>query len=76
MCYDILRKAREEEMLSFLMTTGRPENELLDKYLQEAEDKGKAEGIAQVASTMKQAGYDLDSINKITGISLEELRKL
>ncbi|MGX8685781.1 MAG: hypothetical protein ACSW73_03035 [Spirochaetales bacterium] len=38
--------------------------------------QGKAEGISQVASTMKQAGYDLDAISKLTGISVEELKKL
>ncbi len=38
--------------------------------------EGKAEGIAQVAKTMKQSGYDLDAINKLTGISVEELKKL
>ena len=80
MFYDILRKAREEEMLSFLMTTGRPENELLDKYLQEAEDKGKAEGIAQeklaIAKNLLKTGLDLNTISQSTGISLEELKKL
>lgn len=80
MFYDILRKAREEEMLSFLMTTGRPENELLDKYLQEAEDKGKAEGIAQeklaIAKNLLNNGLDLNIISQSTGISLEELKKL
>ena len=38
--------------------------------------QGKSEGIAQVAKTMKQAGYDLDAINKLTGITVEELKKL
>lgn len=71
-------------MLNYLMTTGRPENELIDKLQQKAEKKGyaqgfakgKAEAAAQIVRYLKQAGYDLDSINKITGISLEELRKL
>ena len=38
--------------------------------------QGKSEGIAQVAKTMKQAGYDLDAISKLTGITVEELKKL
>ncbi len=38
--------------------------------------QGKSEGIAQVAKTMKQAGYDLDAIIKLTGISVEEFKKL
>ncbi len=71
-------------MLSFLMTTGRPENELLDKYLQEAEDKGKAEGIAQgiaqekltIAKAFLKTGVDLNTISQCTGIPLEELKKL
>ena len=80
MFYDVLRKAREEEMLSFLMTTGRPENELLDKYLQEAEDKGKAEGIAQeklaIAKAMLKDGVPLETVSKYSAIPFEELKKL
>ena len=59
-------------MLNYLMTTGRPENELIDKLQQKAEDKGfaqgfakgKAEAAAQVARYLKQAGYKLNE-NKI-----------
>ena len=38
--------------------------------------QGKSEGIAQVAKTMKQNAYDLDVINKLTGIPVEELKRL
>ena len=75
MFYDILRRAREEEMLSFLMTTGRPENELLDKYLQEAEDKGKAEGKADIARAMLKDGVPLETVSKYSSIPIEELKK-
>ena len=38
--------------------------------------QGKSEGIAQVAKTMKQNAYDLDVINKLTGIPVKELKRL
>ncbi len=80
MFYDILRKAREEDMLSFLKTTGRPENRLWEKYLLEAEDKGKAKGIAKgkadIAKAMLKDGVPLETVSKYTAIPLEELKKL
>lgn len=66
------------------MTTGRPENELINKLQKKAEKKGfaqgfakgKAEAAAQVARYLKQAGYKLNAISKYTAIPLEEIRKL
>ncbi|MGX8685817.1 MAG: hypothetical protein ACSW73_03220 [Spirochaetales bacterium] len=71
-------------MLNYLMTTGRPENELIDKLQQKAEKKGyaqgfakgKAEAAAQIVRYLKQAGYKLKAISKYTAIPLEELKKL
>ena len=84
MCYDVLKKAREEEMLNFLLTTGRPENELLDNYLKEYEDvarkegkaEGKAEGKTEVAKAMLAKGIDVDTVSQCSGISVDELKRL
>ena len=99
MCYDVLRKAWEEEIMSSV-TIERTGIDFLDEYLQEAAEisfskgftqgfaegfaeifdqciaQGKSEGIAQVAKTMKQNAYDLDVINKLTGIPVKELKRL
>ena len=88
MCYDVLKKAREEEMRNYFLTTGRPENELLDNYLKEYEDvarkEGKAEGLAQgknekateVAKAMLADGIPLEKVSQYSSIPIEDLKKL
>ena len=76
MCYDVLKKAVEVEMIDFLLTTGRPENQILDDYLKKHEDAAVAKNNKKIAKKAIEEGYSLESISRITDIPIEELTKL
>ena len=44
--------------------------------LEEATEKGSQEKALEIAKNMLDAKMDLDSIAKITGLSIEEIEKL
>lgn len=76
MCYDVLKKAVEVEMVDFLLTTGRPENQILDDYLKKHEDAAVAKNNKAIAKSMYKDGFSLETISKYTKIPVEELKKL
>ena len=76
MCYDVLKKAVEVEMIDFLLTTGRPENQILDDYLKKHEDAAVAKYNKKIAKSMLEDGVSLDKISKYTKIPVEELKKM
>ena len=66
-------------MIDFLLTTGRPENQVLDDYIRKYEDIARAkthsEDMHAVASKLLEKGVDLNIISQSTGIPIEELKK-
>ena len=75
-----LRYFTEEEETRFLI-------EMREKFLmdeaahmnlmrKEGREEGREEGLAQVALKMKQNGYADEDITALTGLSIEEIRKL
>ena len=84
MCYDVLRKARRTEMRNYFLTTGRPENELLDNYLKKYEDvarkegrvEGRAERSIEVAKALLADGVPLEKVSQYSSIPVEELKNL
>lgn len=49
---------------------------LARKIEQQGIEKGKAEGKAEVAKSMLDAGSDIQFITKITGLTEEEVKEL
>ncbi|MEP6514373.1 MAG: hypothetical protein ABJA79_10915 [Parafilimonas sp.] len=45
-------------------------------YIDTAFDEGKIEGKIEVAMSLKEAGVSIDIINKTTGFSIDEIKKL
>ncbi len=63
-------------MIDFLLTTGRPENQILDDYLKKHEDAAVAKNNKKIAKSMLKDGLPLETISKYTYIPIEELKKL
>ena len=63
-------------MIDFLLTTGRPENQILDDYLKKHEDAAVAKNNKKIAKKAIENGLPLETISKITDIPIEELKKL
>ena len=63
-------------MIDFLLTTGRPENQILDDYLKKHEDAAVAKNNKSVAKKLIKAGVDLNVISQSMDVPIEELKKL
>ena len=66
-------KNESERYLYELREKGRRD---FDSAMITAERRGKAEGILEAARSMLNEGISLDLTAKITGLSLDELKKL
>ncbi|MDR1812275.1 MAG: Rpn family recombination-promoting nuclease/putative transposase [Candidatus Fibromonas sp.] len=71
-----LRNARS--MLSASYEDGEAKGKIEGEAIGEARglEKGKIEGIAEVAKNMKAKGFDVAMISKATGLAVEEIEKL
>ena len=68
----------EEELLTYEQETKRiMDNKAAEEYmLKQAEEKGKAEGKAELIKMMISNGQSVETIAQITGLSAEEVTKL
>ncbi len=82
MYYDVLRKAREAEMIDYVHTLDRPENEFLIEYLKRFEDAARDEGIKEgikegelrVARNLLNNGMSVEEVSRLTSISIADLK--
>jgi hypothetical protein len=86
MDYEELLKVTSGNISEFLKAYNKAEQEDIDwnkvrendkkEGIKEGEEKGKREGIDQIALNLKTKGYSLEEIKEVTGLSMKEIESL
>ena len=73
---DELEKLSQDEKIIGLYDANKVEEMVLNTRLLDAEKKGIEQGIEKIAKTMLERNMNIDDISSITGLSIEEIKKI